>query len=101
MENWKFYIAFSLFRSASIFAGVYHRWTMVFLFNMACHRDYFNFGDLSRLGFTFCRVMLQGVNVLNMLEKTPTILLIQPGHLFVRHMFFPINLHQVAPIFFI
>ncbi|KAJ3699837.1 hypothetical protein LUZ61_003542 [Rhynchospora tenuis] len=27
-ENWKFYIAFSLFRGASIYAGVYHRWTM-------------------------------------------------------------------------
>ncbi|PKA48392.1 Isovaleryl-CoA dehydrogenase 1, mitochondrial [Apostasia shenzhenica] len=27
-EGWKFYIAFSLFRGASIFAGVYHRWTM-------------------------------------------------------------------------
>ncbi|KAF8680641.1 hypothetical protein HU200_045670 [Digitaria exilis] len=26
--NWKFYIAFSLFRGASIYAGVYHRWTM-------------------------------------------------------------------------
>ncbi|XP_078439909.1 acyl-CoA dehydrogenase-like protein isoform X2 [Wolffia australiana] len=26
-ENWKFYIAFSLFRGASIYAGVYHRWT--------------------------------------------------------------------------
>lgn len=25
-KDWKFYIAFSLFRSASIFAGVYHRW---------------------------------------------------------------------------
>ncbi|CAA7388873.1 unnamed protein product [Spirodela intermedia] len=28
MENWKFYIAFSLFRIAAIYAGVYHRWTM-------------------------------------------------------------------------
>ncbi|KAL5713153.1 medium-chain acyl-CoA dehydrogenase [Ranunculus cassubicifolius] len=26
-ENWKFYIAFSLFRGASIYSGVYHRWT--------------------------------------------------------------------------
>ncbi|KAM0888290.1 hypothetical protein ACQ4PT_028450 [Festuca glaucescens] len=26
--NWKFYVAFSLFRGASIYAGVYHRWTM-------------------------------------------------------------------------
>ncbi|KAK3128026.1 hypothetical protein QOZ80_7AG0581620 [Eleusine coracana subsp. coracana] len=26
--NWKFYIAFSLFRGASIYAGVYHRFTM-------------------------------------------------------------------------
>uniref|UniRef100_A0A0D9X2W2 Acyl-CoA dehydrogenase family member 11 n=1 Tax=Leersia perrieri TaxID=77586 RepID=A0A0D9X2W2_9ORYZ len=26
--NWKFYMAFSLFRGASIYAGVYHRWTM-------------------------------------------------------------------------
>ncbi|KAF6173822.1 hypothetical protein GIB67_003823 [Kingdonia uniflora] len=26
--NWKFYVAFSLFRGASIFAGVYHRWTL-------------------------------------------------------------------------
>lgn len=25
-ENWKFYIAFSLFRGASIYAGVYYRW---------------------------------------------------------------------------
>ncbi|CAA6654334.1 unnamed protein product [Spirodela intermedia] len=28
VENWKFYIAFSLFRIAAIYAGVYHRWTM-------------------------------------------------------------------------
>ncbi|KQK14669.1 probable acyl-CoA dehydrogenase IBR3 isoform X2 [Brachypodium distachyon] len=28
VANWKFYIAFSLFRGASIYAGVYHRWTM-------------------------------------------------------------------------
>lgn len=27
-SNWKFYVAFSLFRGASIFAGIYHRWTM-------------------------------------------------------------------------
>ncbi|KAJ3683678.1 hypothetical protein LUZ60_013905 [Juncus effusus] len=27
-ENWKFYVAFSLFRGASIYAGVFHRWTM-------------------------------------------------------------------------
>jgi hypothetical protein len=27
--NWKFYVAFSLFRGASIYAGVYHRFTMV------------------------------------------------------------------------
>jgi acyl-CoA dehydrogenase len=26
--NWKFYVAFSLFRGASIYAGVYHRFTM-------------------------------------------------------------------------
>ncbi|TVU37259.1 hypothetical protein EJB05_10565, partial [Eragrostis curvula] len=26
--EWKFYVAFSLFRGASIYAGVYHRWTM-------------------------------------------------------------------------
>ncbi|KAJ0979775.1 hypothetical protein J5N97_015249 [Dioscorea zingiberensis] len=26
--DWKFYVAFSLFRAASIYAGVYHRWTM-------------------------------------------------------------------------
>uniref|UniRef100_A0A0E0AP87 Acyl-CoA dehydrogenase n=1 Tax=Oryza glumipatula TaxID=40148 RepID=A0A0E0AP87_9ORYZ len=26
--SWKFYVAFSLFRGASIYAGVYHRWTM-------------------------------------------------------------------------
>ncbi|KAK9084270.1 hypothetical protein Scep_030741 [Stephania cephalantha] len=26
--NWKFYVAFSLFRGASIYAGVYQRWTM-------------------------------------------------------------------------
>ncbi|XP_038974440.1 probable acyl-CoA dehydrogenase IBR3 [Phoenix dactylifera] len=26
--GWKFYVAFSLFRGASIFAGVYHRWTL-------------------------------------------------------------------------
>ncbi|XP_042439994.1 probable acyl-CoA dehydrogenase IBR3 isoform X1 [Zingiber officinale] len=26
VREWKFYIAFSLFRGASIFAGVYHRW---------------------------------------------------------------------------
>ncbi|CAM0907689.1 unnamed protein product [Alopecurus aequalis] len=26
--NWRFYVAFSLFRGASIYAGVYHRWTM-------------------------------------------------------------------------
>lgn len=25
-ENWKFYLAFSLFRGASIYAGVYYRW---------------------------------------------------------------------------
>lgn len=29
VSEWKFYIAFSLFRGASIFAGVYHRWTLV------------------------------------------------------------------------
>ncbi|PIA44315.1 hypothetical protein AQUCO_01700131v1 [Aquilegia coerulea] len=26
VENWKFYVAFSLFRGASIYAGVHHRW---------------------------------------------------------------------------
>ncbi|XP_010921618.2 probable acyl-CoA dehydrogenase IBR3 [Elaeis guineensis] len=26
--GWKFYVAFSLFRGASIYAGVYHRWTL-------------------------------------------------------------------------
>lgn len=28
--NWKFYVAFSLFRAASIYTGVYSRWLMVF-----------------------------------------------------------------------
>lgn len=28
IADWKFYIAFSLFRGASIFAGVYHRWIL-------------------------------------------------------------------------
>ncbi|KAF9622183.1 hypothetical protein IFM89_030041 [Coptis chinensis] len=28
LENWKFYVAFSLFRGASIYAGVYHRWIL-------------------------------------------------------------------------
>ncbi|KAK4748460.1 hypothetical protein SAY87_015046 [Trapa incisa] len=28
VDNWKFYIAFSLFRGASIFAGIYTRWIM-------------------------------------------------------------------------
>ncbi|URE22429.1 Acyl-CoA dehydrogenase, C-terminal domain [Musa troglodytarum] len=28
VREWKFYMAFSLFRGASIFAGVYHRWTL-------------------------------------------------------------------------
>ncbi|KAJ4968109.1 hypothetical protein NE237_014810 [Protea cynaroides] len=28
VAEWKFYVAFSLFRGASIYAGVYHRWTM-------------------------------------------------------------------------
>ncbi|XP_020578840.1 probable acyl-CoA dehydrogenase IBR3 [Phalaenopsis equestris] len=28
VSEWKFYIAFSLFRGASIYAGVYHRWTL-------------------------------------------------------------------------
>ena len=27
--DWKFYVAFSLFRATAIYAGVYHRWTMV------------------------------------------------------------------------
>ncbi|KAK8965369.1 hypothetical protein KSP40_PGU015069 [Platanthera guangdongensis] len=27
-SDWKFYVAFSMFRGASIHAGVYHRWTM-------------------------------------------------------------------------
>ncbi|CAN6468211.1 unnamed protein product [Victoria cruziana] len=27
-EAWKFYVAFSLFRAASIFAGIFHRWIM-------------------------------------------------------------------------
>ena len=29
VAEWKFYVAFSLFRGASIYAGVYNRWTMV------------------------------------------------------------------------
>ncbi|KAJ8492073.1 hypothetical protein OPV22_013794 [Ensete ventricosum] len=28
VREWKFYVAFSLFRGASIYAGVYHRWTL-------------------------------------------------------------------------
>ncbi|KAH0448226.1 hypothetical protein IEQ34_022026 [Dendrobium chrysotoxum] len=28
VSDWKFYLAFSLFRGASIYAGVYHRWTL-------------------------------------------------------------------------
>ncbi|THU70918.1 hypothetical protein C4D60_Mb08t30060 [Musa balbisiana] len=28
VREWKFYMAFSLFRGASIYAGVYHRWTL-------------------------------------------------------------------------
>lgn len=29
IAEWKFYIAFCLFRGASIFAGIYSRWIMV------------------------------------------------------------------------
>jgi hypothetical protein len=29
VADWKFYIAFSLFRAASIYAGVYSRWILV------------------------------------------------------------------------
>ncbi|KAG0502639.1 hypothetical protein HPP92_002711 [Vanilla planifolia] len=28
VAEWKFYVAFSMFRGASIYAGVYHRWTL-------------------------------------------------------------------------
>ncbi|KAI0489453.1 hypothetical protein KFK09_029296 [Dendrobium nobile] len=28
VSDWKFYLAFSLFRGSSIYAGVYHRWTL-------------------------------------------------------------------------
>ncbi|WOL11810.1 hypothetical protein Cni_G20574 [Canna indica] len=28
VREWKFYVAFSFFRGASIYAGVYHRWTL-------------------------------------------------------------------------
>ena len=30
VAEWKFYVAFSLFRGASIYAGVYNRWVKVF-----------------------------------------------------------------------
>lgn len=39
--QWKFYIAFSMFRGASIFAGVYSRWIMVYLeeYSLYCSVD--------------------------------------------------------------
>lgn len=43
VAEWKFYIAFSLFRGASIFAGIFSRWIMVYLqgiqFNITYKND--------------------------------------------------------------
>lgn len=37
VAEWKFYVAFSLFRGASIYAGVYNRWTMVYFQMLYIH----------------------------------------------------------------
>lgn len=81
VADWKFCVAFSLFRGASIYAGIYHRFILVFYFCDFIYACWIPVFYVYRVIECTCRVMHQGVTVLSMLERVLISWWIEPGSL--------------------